>query len=214
MTYRYALQAAGLIVSMSGLATAALAQDGDATYRALLSPLNAQVVGSQTAGEAIFTVAGDDLTIHVTVSGAPPSIAHLQHFHGFKEGMQKSECPTARSDTNGDGIIDLIETEPLAGITMVPFHDDPVSMEIVRDTYPTADDKGSYTYEKSVSLKALEDAFAAQFPGQELDLTRRVVFVHGVPASTELPDSVASLGDIPAQITLPIACGAIMKVEQ
>lgn len=31
------------------------------------------------------------------------------------------------------------------------------------------------------------------------------------PASTELPKSVASLGDIPAQTTLPIACGVVTE---
>jgi hypothetical protein len=34
-----------------------------------------------------------------------------------------------------------------------------------------------------------------------------------VPESTILPASVASLDDIPAQVTLPIACGKIEKVE-
>jgi len=122
-----------------------------------------------------------------------------------------SKCPTARDDTNGDGIIDLIETDPVAGTTMVPFHDDPVSMEMVKDTYPAAGTDGSYSYEKTVSLKALKDAFAAKFPGQQLDLDRSVVFLHGVTTSTKLPATVASLDDIPAQVTLPIACGEIKK---
>ena len=70
------------------------------------------------------------------------------------------------ADKNGDGIIDLIETEPMSGTTMVPFHDNPVSMQIVN------------------------------FP------------------ATKLPATVASLDDVPAQVTLPIACGKIEKVSQ
>jgi hypothetical protein len=70
----------------------------------------------------------------------------------------------------------------------------------------------SYSYEKTVSLKTLKAAFAAKFPGQQLDFDQRVVFLHGVPASTKLPTTVASLDDIPAQATLPIACGEIKKV--
>jgi hypothetical protein len=72
---------------------------------------------------------------------------HLQHLHGFAKGDRVSKCPAARNDRDGDGIIDLIETEPVAGTTMVPFHDDPVSMEIVKDTYPAAGADGSYSYE-------------------------------------------------------------------
>jgi hypothetical protein len=56
---------------------------------------------------------------------------------------------------------------------MVPLHDDPVSMTIVNDTYPKAGPDGSYSYEKTVSFKALEAAFAKKFPRQRLDLARR-----------------------------------------
>jgi hypothetical protein len=191
----------------------AQAQNADMTYMAALAPLNSAVTGSSASGEALFMISGDQLTIKITVKGVPPDTEHWQHFHGFAEGDRASTCPVASTDANGDGIVDLIETEPLAGTTMVPFNADPVSMDIPQDTYPTAGADGTYTYEKTVSLKALESAFAKQFPGQQLDLDRRVVFLHGVPASTTLPDSVASLGDIPAQVTIPIACGEIVKIE-
>ena len=92
---------------------------------------------------------------------------------------------------------------------MVPFTADPVSMQIVTDTYPKASADGTYHYRKTVSLSALQAAFGKQFTGQQLDFTDRVVYLHGVPAGTRLPASVASLGTIPAQVTLPIACGKI-----
>ena len=205
----------GIVSLATGLGgiSMAQAQNTGVTYMAPLAPLNSAVTGSSASGEALFMISGDQLTINITVKGVPPDTEHWQHFHGFAEGVRASTCPTASTDANGDGIIDLIETEPLAGTTMVPFNADPVSMDIPQDTYPTAGADGTYTYEKTVSLKALESAFAKQFPGQQLDLDRRVVFVHGVPASTTLPDSVASLGDIPAQVTIPIACGEIVKIE-
>jgi hypothetical protein len=206
------------VISLAGvLAGIAVfqAENADVTYKAeLLSlSLNSKTSGSRAKGEAIFTISGDQLTIHVSAKGVSPSMEHLQHLHGFAKGDRKSKCPTARNDTKGDGIIDIVETEPVAGTTMVPFHDDPGDMEMVKDTYPTAGTDGSYSYAKTVSLKALRAAFAAKFSGQQLDLGRRVVFVHGVQASTKLPATVASLDDIPAQVTLPIACGEIKKVR-
>jgi len=87
-------------------------------------------------------------------------MAHLQHFYGFAEGGQDSRCPTASDDTNGDGVIDSIEPEPVTGTTMVPCHANSVSIEIIKDTYLTADAHVSYSYEKTVYLKALQDAFA------------------------------------------------------
>ena len=181
-------------------------------YRAELHALNRGTTGAKAKGEAIFTIDGDQLTITIDAQGLPPNMMHLQHFHGFKDG-HAAACPDAAADKNDDGVIDLIETEPYAGTTMVPFHDDPVSMEIPSETYPKANADGSYHYEKTVSLKALQAAFAKKFDSDDLGLDRRVVFIHGVPADTALPKSAASLGTIPAQVTLPIACGVIRKGE-
>ena len=180
------------------------------TYVAELHALNTKATGMQTAGEARFTITGDSLTISVTTRHVPPGMMHLQHFHGFTTS-QNATCPTEAADANHDGVIDLIETEPTSGTTMVPFTGDPVSMEIVTDSYPEASADGTYQYRKTVSLSALEAAFAKAFDGQKLDLGRRVVFVHGVPATTTLPASAASLGKIPAQVTVPIACGKIVS---
>ena len=62
-------------------------------------------------------------------------------------------------------------------------------------------------------MSALQEAFAKAFAGQKLDLDRRVLMMHGVPLATKLPVSVASLGTIPAQVTLPIACGKITRLK-
>jgi hypothetical protein len=184
-----------------------------AVYVAHLHPMNTKVTGADTTGEARFSIAGDKLTVSVNAEELPPDMMHLQHFHGFKDNREAT-CPTEAADANHDGIIDLIETEPTSGTTMVPFHDDPVSMEIVRDTYPKAGADGTFQYEKTVSLKDLDAAFDKAFGDKELDLDHRVVFIHGVVPTTKLPASAASLGTIPAQVTLPIACGKIERVER
>ena len=119
----------------------------------------------------------------------------------------------ARADANGDGIIDVVETGATAGTTMVPFSGDPVGMDVPHGTYPKASATGTLRYKKTVSLSALQAAFGKAFDGQKLDLDRRVVFLHGIPAATKLKASVASLGPIPAQVTLPIACGEIKRAK-
>lgn len=182
-----------------------------AEYVAHLHAMNSGVSKTKTSGEAHFTVDGDQLTIDIKVHGAPPDMVHWQHFHGFVDGRQAT-CPGASADANHDGIVDLIETETASGTTMVPFITDPASMDVAHGTYPTADAKGDYTYRETVSLKALDAAFGKAFPGGKLDLARRVVYIHGIPANTKLPSTVQSLGPIPAQTTLPIACGRIERV--
>lgn len=116
--------------------------------------------------------------------------------------------PHLAADVNGDGVVDVTETEAVAGVTMVPFHGDPASLEIKADTYPMADAQGSYSYRQTVALDALLPAFQAKFGGP-LEVGRRVVFIHGVPQDVELPESAASVMGIPAHVTLPIACGEL-----
>ncbi|MFZ0663762.1 MAG: hypothetical protein WAM66_13790 [Acidobacteriaceae bacterium] len=182
-------------------------------YVAHLRPMNTKVTGLKTSGEARFTIHGDELTISIELHHAPPDIVHWQHFHGFKDGRDAS-CPTQAADANHDGIIDISETEPASGTTMVPFDEDPAAMQVAQGTYPKASAGGTYRYREVVSLKALETAFGKAFDGQHLDLSRRVVMIHGVPSSANLPASVASLGTIPADVTLPIACGKIKRAAR
>lgn len=180
-------------------------------YVAHLHAMNTGVTKAKTQGEARFTIDGDKLKIRIDVRAAPPGVVHWQHFHGFKDG-HAAACSTMAEDANHDGIVDLIETGKTAGTTMVPFDSDPVSMDVAHGTYPTADAHGNYHYVETVSLKALDAAFNKTFPGQKLDLDKRVVMIHGVPSDTKLPGTVASLGPIPAHVTLPIACGRIERI--
>lgn len=199
------------------LPTVARTGAGDARVRAVyvarLAPMNVAVAGGKTTGVARFEVRGGDLVIDIKVRGAPPGITHWQHFHGFEDG-RSATCPTASADKDGDGIVDLIETEPASGITMVPFDDAPAKMDVAHGIYPKASADGSYTYHEVVPLKELRAAFAKAFGGGKIDLDKRVVYIHGVPADTKLPATVASLGPIPAQVTLPIACGRIERARR
>ncbi len=204
-------------LSVAGVSTASLRarphpiMPDNAVYVAELSPINQKASGVKAGGDMRFTVHGDSLTINVRVHGVPPNTEHWQHFHGFPNGAQ-AKCATIAADTTKDGYVDIRETEPVMGTTMVPFNADPVSMNIPTHDYPRADANGSYVYQKTVSLQALQRAFGSKYGG-ELDLTKRVAQVHGVPESVTFPKTVASLGTIPAQTTIPLACGPIKRVK-
>jgi hypothetical protein len=214
---RFGLLMAATLAGTYAVASDVLAADfsnhSQDVYIAHLHPMNSVVTGLQTTGEVRFSVVGDKLTISVTTNNVPPNIVHWQHFHGFADN-RAATCPSAAADTNGDGIIDLIETEPTAGTTMVPFTDDPVAMDVAHGSYPKASVAGTYTYRQTVSLTGLTAAFAKAFNDQTLDLDQRVVIIHGVVPTSTLLASVASLGPIPADVTLPIACGRIERVTR
>lgn len=183
----------------------------EAVYTANLRPLNSNVTGMEASGAARFIVTNDSIFVTIDVAGVPGDMQHWQHFHGFKNDSI-AVCTTEAADANGDGIIDVVETEPVSGTTMVPFNARPEEMQVGSDTYPKAGSDGTYQYEVRIPLQQLKTAFAKSFGDSSLDLSRRVLYIHGVPSNTTLPATVASIGDIPAQVTIPIACGKIEKV--
>ena len=118
-----------------------------------------------------------------------------------------------KADVNHDGYIDLPETEPFSGTTMVPLDNAPHEMNIPHDGYPVADENGHYEYEIDVPLKELQASFKKAFNTANLELDKRVVYVHGIPETMPLPDTVAgSVMSYDPHTTLPIAAGKIRKV--
>lgn len=179
-------------------------------YEVDLSALNSEVTGSETTGKASFTVSENTMKVVIDVKNAPADMEHWQHFHGFVNG---DEASCAQEDKNEDGIIDVTETEDASGTTMIPFNEIPTDIDLGDSTYPIADKEGNYHYETSIKIDDLNEAFAKAFDGQDVNLDTRVLYIHGVPKDTDLPESVKSIEDIPAQVTLPIACGKIVKVN-
>lgn len=179
----------------------------DEIFVAKLQPLNASKISTSASGSAELKIADGKLIVSIDLAGLPPGM-HLQHFHGFPDGKD-AKCPTTESDANGDGYIDLVETEPAAGTTMVPFHAHPATLEIPSESYPVADKSGTAHYENTEVVADLENALKEKFRAPVLALDKRVIFVHGVASETALPDSVKSLPGVPAHVTIPIACGKI-----
>ncbi len=193
--------------TFAGCASAGAAE----RYVAELTPLNADKLGSSASGTATFEIENGKLKTTIELKGLPPNIAHLQHFHGFAD--KDAICAVTKDDANGDGYIDLLETEPVSGVTMLPFHSHPASLEIPNDTYPVADGAGNARYEHTDDVAELEKALHEKFKTSGLKLTERVVIVHTVPNDTKLPDSAKSLPGVPAQVTIPLACGKIEAVK-
>jgi hypothetical protein len=203
---------------MSGMGSQMSLKEG-ALYVATLHPLNAraqQALDPDPAsphgvaqGTAYFRVVGGMLHAVVDVAGAEPAEGafpdglHPQHIHAA------AQCPPGSADTNGDGFVDVIEGLPFYGDILVPLDGNIGNTTSEIPTFPRAmGERGTYHYEASASLTSLEQAI-----GGALALPSRHVVIHGVDLATPLPASVRSLPGIPAQLTLPIACGEIREVR-
>ncbi|WP_334352817.1 hypothetical protein [Companilactobacillus sp. HBUAS56257] len=180
-------------------------------YLANIVPLNDKFIGTKAHGTANFTETADSLHIEIEMFDTPKNTEHWEHFHGFPEGKD-AQIATSEQDINHDGLVDLPETETVSGTTMVPFDNAPHHMNIPNDNYPISDKNGHFKYEIDVPLKELQNKFKEVFGTDDLELDKRVIYVHGVPQSLQLPASVAgAVGNYDAHTTLPIATGKIVK---
>ena len=79
-----------------------------------------------------------------------------------------------------------------------------------------ADNRGRMSYDEEVGASDLIGFLrgsGALGADETLNLEGRHIVVHGVAADTELPSTVGTLGTLPAQVTLPVACGEIKLVK-
>ena len=95
----------------------------------------------------------------------------------------------------------------------IDMFDTPANVQHVpNDSYPVADAEGHYAYDKLVDLKELQTAFKAAFGSDDLQLDKRVIYIHGVPDTLKLPATVqGTVMNYDAHVTLPIAVGKISK---
>ncbi|WP_051286548.1 hypothetical protein [Salinimicrobium terrae] len=180
------------------------------TYRGQISSLNESANQDRNAsGNVILEVQGDQLLITVEASGLEPNMMHLQHLHGSKDGKDMN-CPDPAADTNGDGLVDITEAYNVAGVTMIPFHNNPPNMEVDTQTYPTADENGNISYQQTVDLNELRGSFNEKFNLDQLDFSQFTYLIHGVQENS-VPKTVQSVKGLPAHVTLPIGCAELSE---
>jgi len=173
-----------------------------------IGPVNDGITDASPTGSVTVTAEGDDFVIEITGANFSEGM-HLAHLHGFAtQNPQEAICPTTAADANDDGLVDLIETRDVSGVTIIPITADPASLEIQADSYPVANEAGRIDRLETASLPALTEALREKF-GSPPAPGRRVVYFHGVPEGTELPETVQSLDGVPASVTLPIACAEL-----
>jgi hypothetical protein len=182
-----------------------------AEYVAFLRPLNTRANGFINSGRADIKV---DMKLAMTlVMDDAAGVIHVQSIHTGRR------CPRREDDTNRDGYIDIIEALTVSGNILIPLDDDIEGQTLGNERNPIG---RSYTYQRSGSMrKLLDDLF---LPDEDLgdnvvklrgrsrfSLAGRVILVHGVDQSAGLPTTVASLGGMPTAMSLPVACGRIVK---
>lgn len=156
-------------------------------YLAKLMPLN----DSGVRGQAILFLEGNELTVRVIATGLEPNMPHPQHIHGF-EDKRNSVCPPESADTDGDGLISLVEGAPFYGPVLLSLYE-PI------DEFPVATNSGLIRFERTFTLGETEFEEEGQVISKEdlMPLINRAIVLHGMTVNGEYNP------------VLPVACAEI-----
>lgn len=198
----------GLVLLLSAWG---MAQHAEGAWVAEFEELNPQLTDSEVAGRALVAIRDNRLHVSLLASGLPEGM-HVVQIHGFTDNAVAG-CPAADADTNGDGIVDAREAEATSGTALIPLHFELAKVDVpVSDTYPVASAGGILTYSAVTSADRLASALADNFYVVHWNLGDRVIFIYGVAEGTELPDTVASLQGLPAEMSVPVACARLQPL--
>lgn len=188
----------------------------DGQYLAVFEPLNPSVTNKLTGA---FTFSRDkledELVGDVRLTNAGARVIHAQN---VRTGTR---CPSLDDDHNQDGILDAAEGEAVYGPPLFPLDGDLSSQSGHDGVFPVGDIYGNYIYSKVTTftsfikdLRNIEsnDGYRKLAREEPLNIEGRVVIVHGIDESIELPFSVMSVGRLSKHQSLPIVCGVIKKV--
>lgn len=186
-----------MVLALSGMA---FAQEGT-RYTADLAPLN----DSGASGTAMVWVDGNELKVRVEGEGLFTG-PHAQHIHIGGQNV----CPDM-SAAGEDGVLTTPEGADAYGgvqVSLTTEGDVSADSAVAVARFPTANDSGSLTYERTFQLP---DGVSAD------SIANGVIVVHGV----DLNDSGSYDGDemseldpsLPREATVPALCGALSEAE-
>lgn len=204
------------------------------TFQAQLKAINPKLGLNLTNAVATVSHLGDNFDVQITMNGAPV-VAHVQHI------SSGTRCADMSDDKTGDGYIDGVENEAVTGVPLLPLDNDisNTSQESYPSTYPyhqstsfalLTGQPGPTSTPSPTSIgmpvppspTPLPTASGSPIPaptatpvintalGDSL-LEGRVVEIHSVPTSTNLPATVLAIPGQSPEKSIPIACGVLVR---
>lgn len=186
-------------------------------YSVSFQSVNASVNGNEVNGTGQVVLDGGHFGVSYIVSGVFPDSTHMSHIH------KGPDCPTAAQDTNGDGVIDVIEAGVTDGGILVNLDGDLSTFDAGSDHISSPDLYGNLFYIGSGSYSSMIDdlhrpapdpktGIITLAPGENFDLDHAVIVIHGINPGKNLPGSAQSVKGFTSNQSLPIACGKLKKL--
>ncbi|MFP5334359.1 MAG: hypothetical protein ACLGIV_03510 [Actinomycetes bacterium] len=215
--------AGGIVALAVGPALAAHDRNPSAqveSYRYTLESVQSgDVPGTDGLGgfTRIATLPNGKVQVTVEATGLAPGLPHAMHLHDTTgEDRTRSSCPDASADTDGNGVITVVEGAPFYGgiiASLTTTGDTSPASGLALDRFPVADADGNLSYSRT---------FTPQDPSVLAQAGTAQVIVHGIDVDgngayafnpddefAALPSSLSP--SIPLEATVPALCGGILN---
>lgn len=171
-------------------------------FTVALSPSNTDPLFGTASGFGRFVVDGDQFGAYLQLSGLAPGMMHEQHIHAG------TQCPDFTADTNGDGFVDAVEGEAVAGPPIVGLALPPTTSGLDSATYPIPSADGVTTYIAGAAFSALGASIASPTPTPTVTPTQ-------LPGAspTASPTVTATFTPIPTQSPATSASQLLSNLE-
>lgn len=171
-------------------------QSSEGNYKAILRPYNFQVSGWIPNGMTDIKIAGNTIEIRSWLDDSA-AVTHMQNIH------LGTVCPEARHDANKDGYVDFDESTKVSGQPLLALDSD-----IERSDEMSLFPKGNFTYFQKASLEKISQELETNF-----NIEGKVIIVMGSSNKT-LPATISSVNGQSRELSVPIACGVIQRMDQ
>ena len=185
-----------------------------AIFRATLTQVNPQQSASTPGGviEVIVQEESNLLEVDLGASG----LDDVNHPTFLWRG---DRCPTEDDDTNGDGIVDIVEAKAGLDGVMLALDND-LTDPAFQAGFPSG---SSFTYQESAPLTGVIDGmggphvnplFIPLAVNDDINLESRFIVVHGVSDGLLLPTTpIVGIDGFTLHQSIPILCGRLGLVE-
>lgn len=174
-------------------------------YRAVLQTINPNILRNKSFGTATIHIDKDNIQVKLNLIKTPGGVRHMQSIHSI------GGCPDQLRDKNNDSFVDVIEGMTDYGNILIPLDGDISTYDLGQTYSPSSDSSGHYVYKEQAALISVLTDLKLRMK-ENLNLTNRSFVVMGVNSNYHLPDTVATIQDLPSEATIPIACGKIIKI--
>lgn len=197
------------VLALGGAALSAApafaADSGTTSYQAELGALN----GSNASGTVMISVAGDQATVDMNVSGLAATFndapyPHVQHIH-----IGGGSCPTMDADKNGDGIVDTVEGQPAYGMIGTTLSTSGDTSKAAGTDLKVAGMGAAYTYNRTFTVNPETAA--------SIKAGTASVVVHGLDPTTLSAKAQGEKSNLvptlPLAATSPALCGTLQASQ-